>query len=81
MIMKGCLSVLYCLLFKPMHPVRFQEIEQENNGAQTPGQRISPENDIDYRDKVNDDGDVTHPYDAPETEHGEHRYGRFSRAS
>ena len=69
------------LFLKPVHPVRFQEIEEKNDRTQTPGQRISPEDHIDYRDEMQDDGDITHPDDAPETEHGEHRHGRFSRAS
>lgn len=68
------------LLLKPVHPVRLQEIEQKYDGAQSPGQRIRPENHLDFRDKTQDDGDVAHPDDAPETEHGEHGHGGFSGA-
>lgn len=32
-----------------MDPVGLQEINQENDGTQGPGQRIGPENNIDYR--------------------------------
>lgn len=63
-----------------MHPVRLQKIEQENDGTQTPRQRISPENHLDFRDKVQDDCDIAHPHDTPETEHGEHGHGGFSGA-
>ncbi len=68
-------------LFKAVNPVRLQKINEENDGAQAPGQRVGPENDIDHRDKVQNDSDVAYPENTPEAEHGEHWHGGFPGAS
>ena len=47
------------LFVKKMNPVGLEIIYYKDNRAYGPGKRISPEDNVDLRDKVDDDGDVS----------------------
>ena len=55
-----------------VEPVGFQEIDQEDHGADEPGQRIGGEDHLNFRDVVDDNRDIGDTNQAPGDQHGEH---------
>lgn len=66
---------------KSMYPVRFQEINEENDGTQRPGQRIGPENYIDNGNYFNRYTDIGNTDDTPAAHHNQHGDDGFSCAA
>ena len=64
-----------------MHPVGAQQEEQKDDRAERPGNRVRPEYHLDLRNKMNGDGDIEHPDDAPAAHHHKHRHRRPSGAA
>ena len=64
-----------------MDPVGLQEINQENDGTQGPGQRIGPENYIDNRDDFHNDTDIGNSDNTPAAHHDKHGDRRLSRTA
>ena len=64
-----------------MYPVCFQEINEENNGTQCPGQRIGPENYIDNGNYFNRYTDIGNTDDTPAAHHNQHGDDGFSCAA
>ena len=61
-----------------VHPVCFQEVDQEEYGAAAPGDGVSPGHCLQLVEKLQGDVDVADSQDAPEGKHDDHWYGRFS---
>jgi len=63
-----------------MHPVGFQEVDQENDAAAHPGDGIGPGNGFQLVPDLNRDGNVGNPEYTPADEHGVHGDRCFARA-
>jgi len=66
---------------KSMYPVRFQEINEENDGTQRPGQRVGPENYIDNGNYFYRYTDIGNTDDTPAAHHNQHGDDGFSCAA
>lgn len=61
-----------------MHPVGLEEVEQEEDTAAEPGQRIGPRNGGELGNEPNCDGDVSDTQQTPGKQHGDHGYSRLA---
>ena len=66
---------------KVVYPVCLQEIYQENDTAQSPGDRVCPGYRGQLIDQLHRYRYVGHAEDAPAGQHSKHRYGGFACAT
>ena len=64
-----------------MDPVCFQEIDEEDDAAGGPGDRVGPGNCGEPVDEFYGDGYIGHPQDAPACQHNKHGNGCFAGTS
>ena len=65
----------FALGFQPVevvNPIGFQEVNQEDDGAEAPGDGICPGNSGKLVDEFDGDGDIGDADDAPANKHGDH---------
>jgi len=63
-----------------MNPIGFEEIDQEDDGAEGPGNGVGPGNGGQFVDDFDRYRDITDPENTPTAQHGEHGDGGLSGA-
>ena len=64
-----------------MDPICFQEIGEEHNGTEGPGDGIGPGDGGQFRHEPHGDGDIADADHTPTGKHGEHGHGGFACTS
>lgn len=59
-----------------MYPVGFKVKYCKNNAAQKPRERICPEDNVNYRNIMNNYGNICHTYNTPAYKHDNHGNSR-----
>ena len=67
------------LLIEVVDPVCFQEVDQENNTAERPGNGVCPGNNRQFVNKPHGHGDIAHTNHTPDDQHGKHGNDRLAR--
>ena len=65
---------------KIMNPVGAEEIDQENDAAECPGDGVGPGDRCQLVEEFQGYGDIGHPEQAPAAQHGKHGHGGFACA-